>query len=472
MTTDAGRKIPETPFGVRLRAARKMAGMSLEDLAGKLGGRVTKQALSKYETGRMMPSPEVLERLVEVLKDATWGASPLSLEDAVTEQQLSLESPMLLRESFDGPRPAFRRQGLLRRILRDKGHAKDEAGLNEVADRGAGREDRERVLHCRQLAAPPARRDEAYLVTLAREDFPLASKEGPGPIEARRNRLLAAFRSDASLDEIKFRAGEKLAAKTEAALKYRVADHLQRYRELEKVLGSPARFENPLGDRAVRTDAEVEAAAAAVRERWELGAGPVVNFLGLLEDRGIKVYETRGIEGFEGLSGRFGSFPFIAVSLDFPADRVRFTAAHELGHVLCGFAGSESLESRCHAFGAALLLPRAVLERALGGARRRVTLGELGEIKETYGVSLQAVMYRAHALGLVTDRQLRTFRETIKARGWAVEEPVAYAGRERATRFRRLLRYAVAAGIMDVARAADLGGVPAEELEKDIGEVF
>ena len=75
MTTDSDRKIPETPFGVRLRAARKMAGLSLEDLAGKLGGRVTKQALSKSETGRMMPSPEVLERLDEVLKAATWGAS-------------------------------------------------------------------------------------------------------------------------------------------------------------------------------------------------------------------------------------------------------------------------------------------------------------------------------------------------------------------------------------------------------------
>ncbi|NTV82284.1 MAG: helix-turn-helix transcriptional regulator, partial [Candidatus Aminicenantes bacterium] len=59
MTIESGRKIPETPFGVRLRAARKMAGMSMEDLAAKLGGRVTKQAISKYEKGRMMPSPEV-----------------------------------------------------------------------------------------------------------------------------------------------------------------------------------------------------------------------------------------------------------------------------------------------------------------------------------------------------------------------------------------------------------------------------
>jgi len=42
-----------------------MAGMSMEDLAGKLGGLVTKQAISKYEQGQMMPSPEVLGRLVK-----------------------------------------------------------------------------------------------------------------------------------------------------------------------------------------------------------------------------------------------------------------------------------------------------------------------------------------------------------------------------------------------------------------------
>jgi hypothetical protein len=72
----------------------------------------------------------------------------------------------------------------------------------------------------------------------------------------------------------------------------------------------------------------------------------------------------------------------------------------------------------------------------------------------------------------VTDRRLRAFREAIKARGWDVEEPVAYGGRERATRFRRLLRYAVAEGIMDAARAAEIGGLPVEDIEKDIGEVY
>jgi Zn-dependent peptidase ImmA (M78 family) len=374
---------------------------------------------------------------------------------------------MLLAEGAALPRLALRRRGLLSLLKREKppADAKETNGADED------------ILHAcftEVQDMPLLRENEAPASMMRCESPPAMMREQAelGSLADRRARYLVAWHSDDAVNEIKFRAGEKLAAKTESALKYRIADHLHRYLELESVLGAPAAFENPLGSMIVRKSEEVEAAAGVVRSRWELGSAPIVNLLGLLEDNGIKVYEARGIEGFEGLSGRFGVRPFVAVSMDVPADRVRFTAAHELGHVLCGFEANESPESECHAFGAAFLLPRTALEKAFGPSRRKVTLGELGEIKRTYGVSLQAIMYRAHGLGLVSDRQLRAFRETIKAKGWVVEEPVAYGGVERATKFRRLLHYAVAAGIMDAARAAEMGGVPAEELEKEIGEIF
>ncbi|MDH7514040.1 MAG: ImmA/IrrE family metallo-endopeptidase, partial [Clostridiales bacterium] len=40
-------------------------------------------------------------------------------------------------------------------------------------------------------------------------------------------------------------------------------------------------------------------------------------------------------------SGSYGTTPFVTVNRDFPDDRVRFTAAHELGHLLCGFPERE-----------------------------------------------------------------------------------------------------------------------------------
>lgn len=458
MTTEWKRRSPETPFGARLKAARKMAGLSMEDLAAKLGGIVTKQAISKYEQGWMMPSPEVLEKLVEVLKIATWGASPLGPAEQELSQAGLKESPALFGMETE-ERPMFRRAGLLGRLrTKTVEPAPDKTCLAIMVPIAEGAQDR-------AGKATPLQEQ----ITAPR----LMKEEGLESLSGRRARILRDWQAaGASLDRIRFRTGERLSAKNEEALKYRIADHLDKYLELESILGQPVRFENPIGHRPARSREEVENAAVRARECWELGSGPIVNLLGLLEEKGIKVYETRGIEGFEGLSGRYGDVIFVAVSREYPADRVRFTAAHELGHILCDLDAAESPEGECHAFGAAFLLPRAALEKAFTPSRRKVTLGDLAEIKEAYGISLQAIMYRAHSLGFVSDRQLRAFRETLKAREWLVTEPVAYEGKEQATRFRRLLHYAVAADILDVNRAAELAGVTAEELQKEIGDIF
>ncbi|NKC11575.1 MAG: ImmA/IrrE family metallo-endopeptidase [Gammaproteobacteria bacterium] len=55
-------------FGERLRLARKKAGLSLRALVEQLEGRVSAQALGKYERGQMMPSSEVLLALCKVLE--------------------------------------------------------------------------------------------------------------------------------------------------------------------------------------------------------------------------------------------------------------------------------------------------------------------------------------------------------------------------------------------------------------------
>jgi Zn-dependent peptidase ImmA (M78 family)/DNA-binding XRE family transcriptional regulator len=51
----------------RLQRLRRARGLSLEALAAQMGGMVTKQALSKYETGKAVPSAMVLNQLASVL---------------------------------------------------------------------------------------------------------------------------------------------------------------------------------------------------------------------------------------------------------------------------------------------------------------------------------------------------------------------------------------------------------------------
>ncbi|MBW2216553.1 MAG: helix-turn-helix transcriptional regulator [Deltaproteobacteria bacterium] len=46
-------------FGERLKNARKMAGLSMEALAKKAGALISKQAIGKYEKGKMKPSGDL-----------------------------------------------------------------------------------------------------------------------------------------------------------------------------------------------------------------------------------------------------------------------------------------------------------------------------------------------------------------------------------------------------------------------------
>ena len=51
----------------RLKSARLMNGLSLQGLADRIENRITKQALSKYEQGQVVPDSEMIGILAEAL---------------------------------------------------------------------------------------------------------------------------------------------------------------------------------------------------------------------------------------------------------------------------------------------------------------------------------------------------------------------------------------------------------------------
>ena len=70
-------------FGQRLRLARKKAGFSMRELAKRMSPPVSAQAISKYESGQMMPSSAVLVglgRALEVSLDFLMGGQVEALE--------------------------------------------------------------------------------------------------------------------------------------------------------------------------------------------------------------------------------------------------------------------------------------------------------------------------------------------------------------------------------------------------------
>ncbi len=70
-------------FGDRLRLARKRAGLSLRELAERIGNVVSAQAISKYESGKMFPSSSVLVALGRALD--------VSLDFLMSNQVVALE---------------------------------------------------------------------------------------------------------------------------------------------------------------------------------------------------------------------------------------------------------------------------------------------------------------------------------------------------------------------------------------------
>ncbi|MDO8670573.1 MAG: helix-turn-helix transcriptional regulator, partial [Dehalococcoidia bacterium] len=68
-------------IGKRLRQTRLSRNLSLDALAAKMGGIVTKQALSKYELNKAQPSPVVLGKLSAALG---MKAIDLTVEPSIT----------------------------------------------------------------------------------------------------------------------------------------------------------------------------------------------------------------------------------------------------------------------------------------------------------------------------------------------------------------------------------------------------
>jgi Zn-dependent peptidase ImmA (M78 family) len=100
--------------------------------------------------------------------------------------------------------------------------------------------------------------------------------------------------------------------------------------------------------------------------------------------------------------------------------RSRFDAAHELGHLLLHHdvePGSRIVEGQAQNFAAAFLAPA---EEIVDDLPRRVDRDALLRAKRRWGISLRALIYRAHALGVITESAFR--RANIQLSTWGNPE--------------------------------------------------
>ncbi|RKT55420.1 helix-turn-helix domain-containing protein [Saccharothrix australiensis] len=228
-----------------------------------------------------------------------------------------------------------------------------------------------------------------------------------------------------------------------------VATSLERHVEFPErdVPSLPVAVDDPDGDGPER-------AARLVRARWGIGPGPVGHLVRLLENHGVLVVfsppQAASVDAYSFDSALRPVVVLNPVKHDYY--RQRFDVAHELGHlVMHGDAepGSRVVEDQAHRFAAELLMPadeiRDLLPASMGGA----VWQSLARLKERWGVSIQALLYRARWLGRLGDVSYRNAMATISARGWRRGEPGLVAAIEQPSLLPRAVELLAQEGVDD-----------------------
>jgi Zn-dependent peptidase ImmA (M78 family)/transcriptional regulator with XRE-family HTH domain len=167
--------------------------------------------------------------------------------------------------------------------------------------------------------------------------------------------------------------------------------------------------------------------ARAVRAVWMMPMGPVKNMTVALERAGVIVMhanlESPRISAISN-PGVDSTPPFILLNVGMPADRERFTLAHELGHLVMhsGVEIVEGAEAEADQFAAELLMPAAEIRTQLRG----LDLAKAWNLKIVWRASIGAVIRRAFDLNQINESRYKSLNIMRTKKGWHRNEPVAF----------------------------------------------
>lgn len=279
-----------------------------------------------------------------------------------------------------------------------------------------------------------------------------------------------------ALESVEFRA-ERLESKKEAAkVEGKVLYQLDQYLQLEILLDLPTREWQPPRSApiAVEDPKDAELAGVIIRREWGLGIDPISDPMSLMEDRGIKVLALRlgAVDGIMGyVKRRNGSpLPVIVVSSEVWRERQWFNLAHELGHLVLTFPSSmpeNQKEKLVHRFAGSFLMPETAVYEEIGRRRSSLAMAEILYLKDKFGLSAQAIVYRLRELGIINQSFYRLMWQEFDRLGWRTppyRETLALPA-DRPKRFERLVFRAVTEKLVPQEKAAELLEISAKELQ-------
>lgn len=164
--------------------------------------------------------------------------------------------------------------------------------------------------------------------------------------------------------------------------------------------------------------------ARALRTAWRLPEGPISNMTRLIESAGgIVIYEDFGTAKLFGMSSwATARHPLFFLNAEIPTADLRWTLAHELGHLtMHATPPSGDPEVEADAFAGEFLAP----ESLFAPAARGLTFDRLPNLKTYWRISMKAVITRARAIGAINDATATRLYKQHSARGYNSAEPYA-----------------------------------------------
>lgn len=257
----------------------------------------------------------------------------------------------------------------------------------------------------------------------------------------------ASFRSLTAMS-----AKERDAALAASSLAFVLSDWMEQH------------FDLPPVDLIDLSGDEPEIAARSLRQAWAVGERPIKNMVHLLEERGVRVFSlaenTRTVDAF---STWRADRPFVFLNMMKTPEHSRFDAAHELGHLVLhkhGGPKGRKAEDQANQFASSFLMPASDV---LATIPRIHTINQVIEAKKRWRVSVVALIYRLHRLGVMSPWQYRMFCIQATEAGYRNAEPFGI-GREQSVVWQKVLT-ALWRERVTKEQIADALHVPTHEIE-------
>ncbi|MCF8710362.1 XRE family transcriptional regulator [Rhizorhapis sp. SPR117] len=212
-------------------------------------------------------------------------------------------------------------------------------------------------------------------------------------------------------------------------------------------------------------DGRVEDIAQAVRQAWSVPRGPIEDVVSLMENAGIIVvgfdFRTELCDGFT-QHATDGIPPIVFINTRQPKDRLRYSLAHELGHIVMHRLPNADMESQANRFASELLMPTSDILKDL----YNLSLDRFMALKVHWKTSMQALIRKAYNAGKLNDARYRYFMVQMGKRGWRTNEPVELTNvRERPRVLMRILHAHLGKLEYTLEDMSALTGVRSAEIE-------